>query len=95
LLREQIALASDWAAMEAPMDIKALAREFADLRFSSGYTFENGTPFYEALNAERAEALLTALLDRGYIVSHREVQSPSIQESGQESGHEQYDHIRH
>jgi hypothetical protein len=66
------------------MDIKALARELADLRFSTGYAFENGTPFDEALDADRAEALLTAMLDRGYIVSHLEVDSPSICEPADE-----------
>ena len=67
------------------MDIKGLAQELADLPFNSGYAFENGTPFHEALNAKRAEALLLALLDRGYIVSRHEVASPSIQASEHEN----------
>lgn len=59
------------------MDIKALARELAALRFDTGYTFENGKPFCEALDAKRAEALLNALLELGYVLTPR-VQSPSI-----------------
>ncbi len=64
------------------MDISALARELAGLQVDSGYTFEDGTPFYQALSAERAEALQCALRDRWFMVSHREVESPPIQEGG-------------
>jgi len=76
--------------MEVPMDIDALARELAGLQVDSGYTFENGTPLYQALSAGRTEALLCALRDRGFIVSHREVESPPIQEAGH-----QHDPVRH
>jgi len=77
--------------MEAPMDIKALAQELADLPLHTGYTFENGKRFCETLNAERAEALLNALLERGYVLSYREVESPSIHEAE----HEQREPARH
>ena len=47
------------------MDVRQLAK----LRLQTGYTFGNGTPFYEKL----AEALLKALLAHGYrIVSEQE-----------------------
>ena len=36
-------------------------RQLAELRLQTGYTFENGTPFYEKLGEKRAEALLKAL----------------------------------
>lgn len=62
------------------MNIKGLARELAVLRINTGYRFENGAAFYEALDAERVEALLKALLDRGYVLAHPEVDSPSIGE---------------
>jgi hypothetical protein len=63
------------------MDIKKLARELSDLRFESGYIFENGTPFFEILGLRRAEGLLNAFRDRGYIVSPITVDSPSLCES--------------
>ena len=72
------------------MDINALARELAGLPIASGYTFEDGTPFYQPLTAEQAKGLLRALYDHGYVVSHREVESPPIQESGR-----QYDPVHH
>ena len=65
------------------MDIKALARDLADLRFETGYTFENGTPFFEILGLERAEGLLNALRHRGYIISPTIVDTPSIGEPPQ------------
>jgi outer membrane protein OmpA-like peptidoglycan-associated protein len=40
-------------------------RQLAELRLT-GYTFEDGTPFYEKLGEERAAALLKALLTHGY-----------------------------
>jgi hypothetical protein len=64
--------------MEAVMDIKKLARELADLRFESGYTFDNGTPFRETLGPDRAEGLLKALQAHGYVVMATTVESPSI-----------------
>jgi hypothetical protein len=49
-------------------------RQLAELRLLTGYTFENGTPFYEKLGERRAEALLKALLAHGYrIVSEQEL----------------------
>jgi hypothetical protein len=33
-------------------------RQLAELRLQTGYTFEDGTPFYEKLGEERAAALL-------------------------------------
>ena len=36
-------------------------RELAELRFPTGYVFENGTLFYEKLGDERARGLLKAL----------------------------------
>jgi hypothetical protein len=77
--------------METSMDIKALASELADLRIDTGYIFENGAPFYEALKAERAEALLKALLERGYVLCHLQVDSPSIYESDDH----QHDPVHH
>jgi len=48
-------------------------RQLAELRLLTGYAFENGTPFYEKLGEKRAEALLKALLARGYrIVSEQD-----------------------
>ena len=64
------------------MDINALARELAGLQVNSGYIFENGTPFRQPLTEEQAKGLLRALRDRGFIMSHREVESPPIQEAG-------------
>lgn len=64
--------------VEIAMDIKTLARELTDLEVKTGYRFENGAPFCEALDTRRAEALLHALLDRGYVVTHPDVESPSI-----------------
>jgi outer membrane protein OmpA-like peptidoglycan-associated protein len=50
------------------------SRQLAELRLQSGYTFEDGTPFYEKLGEERAKALLKALLAHGYrIVSEQEL----------------------
>jgi len=49
-------------------------RQLAELRLQTGYTFEDGTPFYEKLGEERAAALLKALLAHGYrIVSEQEL----------------------
>ena len=49
-------------------------RQLAELRLQAGYTFEDGTPFYEKLGEERAAALLKALLAHGYrIVSEQEL----------------------
>jgi hypothetical protein len=49
-------------------------RQVAELRLQTGYTFEDGTPFYEKLGEERAAALLKALLAHGYrIVPEREL----------------------
>ena len=49
-------------------------RQLAELRLRTGYTFEDGTPFYEKLGEERAAALLKALLAHGYrIVPEREL----------------------
>jgi len=81
---------SKLGSMEVPMDINALARELAGLRIDSGYAFENGTPFYQPLNVEQAKRLLRALRDRGFIVSHREVDSPPIQDAGH-----QHDPVHH
>ena len=64
------------------MDINALARELAGLQVESGYIFENGTPFCQPLTEEQAKGLLRALRDRGFIMCHREVESPPIQEAG-------------
>jgi hypothetical protein len=52
------------------MDIRQLAK----LRLQTGYTFEDGTPFYEKLGEERVAALLKALLAHGYrIMSEQEL----------------------
>src|SRR5262245_9869221 len=49
-------------------------RQLAELRLQTGYAFENGTPLYEKLGEKRAEALLKALLARGYrIVPEQDV----------------------
>jgi hypothetical protein len=49
-------------------------RQLAELRLRTGYTFEDGTPFYEKFGEERAAALLKALLAHGYrIVSEQEL----------------------
>jgi len=49
-------------------------RQLAELRLHTGYSFENGAPFYEKLGEKRAEALLKALLAHGYrIVSEQEL----------------------
>jgi len=42
------------------------ARQLAELPLDTGYTFENGSPFYDRLGEERAAALLKALRERGY-----------------------------
>jgi hypothetical protein len=48
------------------------ARQLAKLRLQTGYAFENGMPLHEKLGGKRAEALLKALLARGYrIVSEQ------------------------
>jgi hypothetical protein len=52
------------------MDIRQLAK----LRLQAGYTFQDGTPFYEKLGEERAAGLLKALLAHSYrIVSEQEL----------------------
>jgi hypothetical protein len=57
------------------MDIHQLA----ELHLHTGYVFENGSPFYEKLGDERAEALLRALQAEGFrIVADRDVTSPTI-----------------
>jgi hypothetical protein len=73
------------------MDIKAIAQELADLPVYSDYTFENGMRFSQKLGAKRIEALLLALLDRGYVLRRREVESPSIQVSD----HDHPDRVHH
>ena len=44
------------------------ARQLAVLPLDTGYTFENGSPFYDKLGEERAAALLKALRERGYCI---------------------------
>jgi hypothetical protein len=44
------------------------ARQLAELPLDTGYTFENGSPFYDKLGEERAAALLKALRERGYCI---------------------------
>jgi hypothetical protein len=44
------------------------ARQLAELPLDTGYTFENGSPFYDKLGEERAAALLKALRERGYSI---------------------------
>jgi len=49
-------------------------RQLAELRLPTGHVLESGTPFYEKLGEKRAEALLKALLARGYrIVPEQDV----------------------
>jgi hypothetical protein len=49
-------------------------RQLAELRLRTGYSFKDGTPFYEKLGEERAAALMKALLAHGYrIVSEQEL----------------------
>lgn len=60
------------------MDIGRLARELADVRFDTGYRFENGQPHRESIGLERAEALLAALDKLGYEVSRPCIDAPSI-----------------
>ena len=53
--------------------------ELAELRFPTGYVFENGTLFYEKLGDERARGLLKALQAQGYhIVPDRDARSRRI-----------------
>jgi hypothetical protein len=48
--------------------------ELAELRYETGYVFENGTVFYERLGEERALGILSARDARGYrIVRERDV----------------------
>ena len=48
-------------------------RQLAELRLPTGHVLESGMPFYEKLGEKRAEALLKALLARGYrIVSEHD-----------------------
>jgi hypothetical protein len=68
-------------------------RQLAELRLQSGYTFEDGTPFYEKLGEERAAALLKALLAHGYrIVSEQELaarrvsSTPSVDDAQRTAG---------
>ena len=57
-------------------------RQVAELRLQTGYTFEDGTPFYEKLGEERAAALLKALLAHGYrIVPERELAARRVRPS--------------
>jgi hypothetical protein len=44
------------------------ARQLAELPLETGYTFENGSAFYDKLGEERAAALLKALRERGYCI---------------------------
>jgi hypothetical protein len=55
-------------------------RELAELRFPTGYVFENGTLFYEKLGDDRAKGLLKALQAQGYrIVREREVRGRRLE----------------
>ena len=55
-------------------------RELAELRFPTGYVFENGTLFYEKLGDDRARGLLNALHAQGYrIVREREVRGRRLE----------------
>jgi hypothetical protein len=53
------------------MDIQKLSEQLAGLRFETGYTFVDGTPFYETLTKKSAEGLLLALQSSGYILSRQ------------------------
>lgn len=64
------------------MDIQVLAEQLAGLRFRSGYTFVNGTPFYETLSRTSAEGLLTALQSSGYILFRRGLSCPPVAPEG-------------
>jgi len=46
-------------------------RELAELRYETGYVFENGTVFYETLGDERAAGLLKALQVNGYRIARK------------------------
>jgi hypothetical protein len=50
------------------MDVQKLSEQLAGLRFETGYTFVNGTRYYETLSRESAEGLLRALQSSGYIL---------------------------
>jgi hypothetical protein len=57
------------------MDAQKLAR----LPLSTGYEFENGTPYYDKLGDERAAALLTALSAEGYRIVSEEDEAKTLQ----------------
>jgi hypothetical protein len=43
------------------MNDHPLVRKLAELRYASGYVFENGTPFYEQLGEKHAYGLVNAI----------------------------------
>jgi hypothetical protein len=60
-------------------------RELAELRYETGYVFENGTVFYETLGDERAAGLLKALQVNGYRIArsgHRQGRGLAIEPEG-------------
>lgn len=63
------------------MDIGKLAKELAQLRYETGYRFENGESFQKSLSQQDVHGLLLALRDRGLQLSHDaapHVESPAI-----------------
>ena len=62
------------------MDIEKLARKLSDLRYDTGYRFENGSVFHKRLSRIDLCAVLTELQERGYTILHNtpHVESPLI-----------------
>jgi hypothetical protein len=55
------------------------AQKLARLPLSTGYVFENGTPYYDKLGDERAAALLNALSAEGYRIVSEEDEAKTLQ----------------
>jgi hypothetical protein len=63
------------------LDVEKLARELANLRYDTGYRFENGMPFCEQLSEAGVRAVLNALQGRGHTAAQDvppQVESPSL-----------------
>jgi hypothetical protein len=77
---EEAAMNAEKSDVET-LDVEKLARELANLRYDTGYRFENGMPFCEQLSEAGVRAVLNALQGRGHAAAQDgppQVESPSI-----------------
>jgi hypothetical protein len=72
------------------LDVEKLARELANLRYDTGYRFENGMPFCERLGEAGVRAVLNALQERGHTIAQDtppQVESPSLYDEEERRSH--------